>query len=233
MLTLRRTGRTAEIMKEQIKEENRMKKFRILALMLVLIMVLAGCGNGATTPAAKDIVVLYTNDAHCGIEDGLGYAGLAAVKNSLTATGSSVLLVDNGDAIQGDTIGTLSKGAYIIEIMNKLGYDVATPGNHEFDYGMEQFLALTEAADFDYVSANFVDADGNPVLKPYVIKEVNGTKIAFVGISTPKTITSSTPTYFQNDAGEYIYGFMQDETGEKLYAAVQGAVDAARGEGAK
>ena len=210
-----------------------MKKFRILAWLLVLMMVLAGCGTAAGSSSAGDIVILYTNDAHCGIEDGLGYAGLAAVKNSLTATGSSVLLVDNGDAIQGDTIGTLSKGAYIIEIMNKLGYDVATPGNHEFDYGMEQFLALTEAADFDYVSANFVDADGNPVLKPYVIKEVNGAKIAFVGISTPKTITSSTPTYFQNDAGEYIYGFMQDETGEKLYAAVQSAVDAARGEGAK
>ena len=210
-----------------------MKKFRILAWILVLMMVLAGCGTAAGSSSAGDIVILYTNDAHCGIEDGLGYAGLAAVKNSLTATGSSVLLVDNGDAIQGDTIGTLSKGAYIIEIMNKLGYDVATPGNHEFDYGMEQFLALTEAADFDYVSANFVDADGNPVLKPYVIKEVNGAKIAFVGISTPKTNTSSTPTYFQNDAGEYIYGFMQDETGEKLYAAVQSAVDAARGEGAK
>ena len=120
-----------------------MKKFRILAWLLVLMMVLAGCGTAAGSSSAGDIVILYTNDAHCGIEDGLGYAGLAAVKNSLTATGSSVLLVDNGDAIQGDTIGTLSKGAYIIEIMNKLGYDVATPGNHEFDYGMEQFLALT------------------------------------------------------------------------------------------
>ena len=167
-----------------------MKKFRILALMLVLIMVLAGCGNGATAPAAKDIVVLYTNDAHCGIEDGMGYQGLSAAKRALLAAGNKVLLVDNGDAVQGDTIGTLSKGEYIIDIMNKLGYDVATPGNHEFDYGMDQFNKLVEKADFEYISCNFVDKDGNPVLKPYVIKDVDGVKIAFVGISTPKTITT-------------------------------------------
>ena len=210
-----------------------MKKFRVLALMLVLMMVLAGCGNGSTTPAAKDIVILYTNDAHCGIEDGMGYQGLSAAKHALLAAGNKVLLVDNGDAVQGDTIGTLSKGEYIIDIMNKLGYDVATPGNHEFDYGMDQFNRLVEKADFDYISCNFVDKDEKAVLKPYVIKDVDGVKIAFVGISTPKTITTSTPTYFQDDEGNYIFGFMQDQTGEKLYAAVQSAVDAARKEGAK
>lgn len=218
---------------KQLRRSNRMRKFRILALMLVLIMVLAGCGTGNSTPAAKDIVILYTNDAHCGIEDGMGYQGLSAAKRALLAAGNKVLLVDNGDAVQGDTIGTLSKGEYIIDIMNKLGYDVATPGNHEFDYGMDQFNKLVEKADFDYISCNFVDKDGNPVLKPYVIKEADGVKIAFVGISTPKTITTSTPTYFQDGNGNYIYGFMQDDTGEKLYTAVQSAVDAARKEGAK
>lgn len=236
MLGLRRGQRipSRRIKNEkQLRRSNRMRKFRILALMLVLIMVLAGCGTGNSTPAAKDIVILYTNDAHCGIEDGMGYQGLSAAKRALLAAGNKVLLVDNGDAVQGDTIGTLSKGEYIIDIMNKLGYDVATPGNHEFDYGMDQFNKLVEKADFDYISCNFVDKDGNPVLKPYVIKEADGVKIAFVGISTPKTITTSTPTYFQDGNGNYIYGFMQDDTGEKLYAAVQSAVDAARKEGAK
>ena len=236
MLGLRRGRRipSRRIKNEkQLRRSNRMRKFRILALMLVLIMVLAGCGTGNSTPAAKDIVILYTNDAHCGIEDGMGYQGLSAAKRALLAAGNKVLLVDNGDAVQGDTIGTLSKGEYIIDIMNKLGYDVATPGNHEFDYGMDQFNRLVEKADFDYISCNFVDKDGNPVLKPYVIKEADGVKIAFVGISTPKTITTSTPTYFQDGNGNYIYGFMQDDTGEKLYAAVQSAVDAARKEGAK
>lgn len=236
MLGLRRGQRipSRRIKNEkQLRRSNRMRKFRILALMLVLIMVLAGCGTGNSTPAAKDIVILYTNDAHCGIEDGMGYQGLSAAKRALLAAGNKVLLVDNGDAVQGDTIGTLSKGEYIIDIMNKLGYDVATPGNHEFDYGMDQFNKLVEKADFDYISCNFVDKDGNPVLKPYVIKEADGVKIAFVGISTPKTITTSTPTYFQDGNGNYIYGFMQDDTGEKLYTAVQSAVDAARKEGAK
>lgn len=223
-----------------------MKK-KLLALTLVLMLLLAGCGSAAPaetpapTPAEEtaylgldnDIVILYTNDVHCGVDDNLGYTGLATVKNALEAQGKHVVLVDNGDAVQGDTIGTLSNGEYIIDIMNEIGYDVATPGNHEFDYGMDQFLALTEQANFPYVSANFVDSDGNTVLDPYVIKDVAGVKIAFVGISTPKTITTSTPKYFQDDNGNYIYSFQQDETGEKLYAAVQSAVDAARAEGAQ
>ena len=223
-----------------------MKK-KLLALTLVLMLLLAGCGSAAPaeTPAPNpaeetaylgldnDIVILYTNDVHCGVDDNLGYTGLATVKNALEAQGKHVVLVDNGDAVQGDTIGTLSNGEYIIDIMNEVGYDVATPGNHEFDYGMDQFFALTEKANFPYVSANFVDNDGNTVLDPYVIKDVAGVKIAFVGISTPKTITTSTPKYFQDDNGNYIYAFQQDETGEKLYAAVQSAVDAARAEGAQ
>ena len=223
-----------------------MKK-KLLALTLVLMLLLAGCGSAAPaetpapTPAEEtaylgldnDIVILYTNDVHCAVDDNLGYTGLATVKNALEAQGKHVVLVDNGDAVQGDTIGTLSNGEYIIDIMNEIGYDVATPGNHEFDYGMDQFLALTEQANFPYVSANFVDNDGNTVLDPYVIKDVAGVKIAFVGISTPKTITTSTPKYFQDDNGNYIYAFQQDETGEKLYAAVQSAVDAARAEGAQ
>ena len=223
-----------------------MKK-KLLALTLVLMLLLAGCGSAAPaetpapTPAEEtaylgldnDIVILYTNDVHCAVDDNLGYTGLATVKNALEAQGKHVVLVDNGDAVQGDTIGTLSNGEYIIDIMNEVGYDVATPGNHEFDYGMDQFFALTEQANFPYVSANFVDNDGNTVLDPYVIKDVAGVKIAFVGISTPKTITTSTPKYFQDDNGNYIYSFQQDETGEKLYAAVQAAVDAARAEGAQ
>ena len=223
-----------------------MKK-KLLALTLVLMLLLAGCGSAAPaetpapTPAEEsaylgldnDIVILYTNDVHCAVDDNLGYTGLAIVKNALEAQGKHVVLVDNGDAVQGDTIGTLSNGEYIIDIMNEVGYDVATPGNHEFDYGMDQFFALTEQANFPYVSANFVDSDGNTVLDPYVIKDVAGVKIAFVGISTPKTITTSTPKYFQDDNGNYIYAFQQDETGEKLYAAVQSAVDAARAEGAQ
>jgi 2',3'-cyclic-nucleotide 2'-phosphodiesterase (5'-nucleotidase family) len=237
-----------------------MKKLYAIVLSLALVLSLAACAEKTSvsqsasevtkeTPASaetktetaedkglgidKDIIVLYVNDVHCGIDDNLGYQDLVTVKNAYERLGHKVLLVDNGDAIQGDIVGTLSKGEAIINIMNEAGFDVAVPGNHEFDYGMERFLELTGKAKFPYVSCNFMDKDGKPVFDAYKIKEVSGVKIAFVGICTPKTITSSTPKYFMNDAGEYIYSFCQDENGEKLYAAVQSAVDAARAEGAQ
>ncbi len=232
-----------------------MKKILSILLAATLVMA-AGCGQGqveevtAPTPEPteapveetvedtslgidKDIVVLYVNDVHCGIEDNLGYQDLVTVKNAYEAMGHTVILVDNGDAIQGDIVGTLSKGEAIINIMNEAGFDVAVPGNHEFDYGMERFLELSNKADFDYVSCNFVDKNGEAVFEPYVIKEVDGVKIAFVGVCTPKTLTTSTPAYFMDDNGEFIYSFEQDETGEKLYACVQEAVDGARAEGAQ
>jgi len=208
-----------------------MKKF--LALLLAAMMML-GCiamAEEAAPALTKDVVVLFTSDVHCGIDQGWGYAGLAALRDAMIAQGNHVVLVDNGDAIQGEPVGTMTKGEALIDLMNAVGYDIATPGNHEFDYGMERFLELTQKANFPYISSNF-NKEGELVFAPYVIKEFDGVKIAFVGISTPKTLTSSTPAYFMDDAGNFIYGFFQDETGEKLYAAVQSAVDAAIAEGA-
>ncbi len=178
-----------------------------------------------------DVYVLFTSDVHCGIDKGFGYAGLQAIKEKLESEGNKIILVDDGDSIQGDSIGTLTKGDAIIDLMNALHYDVAIPGNHEFDYGMDTFLALTEKAEFPYISCNF-NKNGKLVFDPYIIKEVNGIKIAFVGVTTPATMTSSSPVHFQNDKGEFIYGFMQDDDGTSLYAAVQDAVDDARAEGA-
>lgn len=185
-----------------------------------------------------DIVVLYTNDVHCAVAEDeenkvLGYAKAAGLKKQLEEEGNEVALVDAGDSIQGDVIGTLSDGEYIIDIMNQVGYDLAVPGNHEFDYGMEQFLSLADKAEFPYVSCNFQDlATGESVFEPYEIMELGGKKIAFLGICTPKTITSSTPKYFQDETGEYIYGFCQDEDGTALYECVQESADAAKAEGA-
>ena len=210
-----------------------MKK-RLLGTLTLAMAVSMGMAAGAE----GDIVVLYTNDVHCAVAQDdenqvLGYAKVAALKEELEEAGSEVILVDAGDAIQGEAIGTLSNVEYLVQIMDEVGYDIAVPGNHEFDYGMEQFLKLAEEADYDYISANFTDlTTGEPVFDAYEIEEEGGVKIAFVGVCTPKTITSSTPVYFQNDAGEYIYGFRQDETGAALYDCVQSAVDAARAEGA-
>ena len=214
------------------KEETRMRK--LLALLLSLCLLLGCCAALAEEPAApaleKDLIVLFTSDVHCGIDQGWGYAGLYAVKESLSAD-NYVMLVDDGDAIQGEPVGTMTTGEGLIDIMNAVGYDLAIPGNHEFDYGMDRFLALAEKANFPYLSCNF-NKEGELIFKPYEIKEFDGVKIAFVGVTTPMTLRSSTPKYFMNDQGEFIYGFLQDETGEALYAAVQKAVDDARAEGA-
>ena len=179
-----------------------------------------------------DVVILYTSDVHCAVDQGFGYAGLQRIFEYLVAQGNEVILVDNGDSIQGEPIGTMSKGELMIDLMNQMGYSIAIPGNHEFDYGMDQFLSLTERADFPYISCNF-NYQGELVLPPYVIEELAGRKIAFIGVTTPKTLTSSTPKSFQNEEGEYIYGFYQDTTGEDVYQAVQSAVDNARSEGAE
>ena len=209
-----------------------MKKF--LALLLSVMMLLGCIAMAEEAPAGltKNVVILFTSDVHAGIDQGWGYVGLAAIRDGLSGN-NHVVLVDNGDAIQGETIGTMTDGKAIVELMNVVGYDVAVPGNHEYDYGMDNFLSLAkDVAAYPYVSANFTYKN-EPVFNPYVIKEFDGVKIAFVGVTTPKTITSSTPTYFQDENGEYVYGFCQDETGEKFYAAIQSAVDAARAEGAQ
>lgn len=207
---------------------------RLLAILLALMLVLAGftAAEAAEPDESKGIVVLYTNDVHCAVDDNIGYAGVAAYKNAYEKAGYEVVLVDSGDAVQGATIGTLSKGEYIVEIMNELGYAAAAVGNHEFDYGMDRFMELTELADYDYVAANFVDKDGNLVVDAYTIVEAGGHKIAFVGAATPETFTSSSPAYFQDENGNFIYGFCEGGDGSDFYAAIQSAVDSAAAEGA-
>ncbi len=202
----------------------RSKKLLSLLLALAMMFSLAVTANAEETAAKDDIVILHTNDAHCGYE---AYDKVAALAKDAD------LLVDAGDAIQGGVIGTLSKGEYIVDIMNKVGYDVAIPGNHEFDYGMDRFLELAkDYAEYPYISANFVDQNGEPVFDAYQIFDVNGTKVAFVGLSTPETFTKSTPTYFQDKNGNYIYGFCEGGNGQELYDAAQKAIDAAEAAGA-
>ena len=178
----------------------------------------------------KGVCILFTSDVHCGIDEGFGYVGLQQVRDVLDEQGYVTLLVDDGDFIQGEAIGTLTKGEELIDLMNDLKYDAATIGNHEFDYGMDQFFTLMDEVEFPIVDCNF-NKEGELLFPPYVILEAGGLRIAFVGITTPMTLTTSTPTTFENENGEFIYDFMNDDTGEKLYDAVQQAVDAARAEG--
>lgn len=227
---------------------------KIISLLLTLAMLL-GCASMASAEddpyaimpigedlaeyaplageptAGEEVAIIFANDIHCGVDDNAGYVGLAAyVAEAKAAYGEdAVWLVDAGDAIQGAAIGTLSRGEYIVDIMNEMGYTVAVPGNHEFDYGMERFLELAEMAEYSYLAANFVDlTTGEPVFEGCKLVESGDTTVAFIGISTPESLFKSTPKYFQNAEGEYIYSFCGDE----LYAVVQESVDEATAAGA-
>ncbi len=199
-------------------------------LLILSFLLLASCG-GQQIP--KDIVILYTNDTHCGYDDHLGFASVAAMKKKSIAEGYPTLLVDCGDHLQGSSYGMLSSGECSIEIMNQVGYDLATIGNHEFDYGIDRLMELVKKANFPYTCANFYKlSEDIPMFSPYSIQTVGDKKIGFIGIVTPTTLSESTPKYFQNEAGEYIYGFKEGDDGENLYACVQEAVDEIKSKGA-
>jgi len=210
-----------------------MKKISFIIITFILTCLLGGCSEKPV-----DIAVLYTNDIHCAVdsdsENGIiGYSKLAQLKKDIAKTGTPVLLVDAGDAVMGEPIGAVSEGENIIKIMNLSGYDYAIPGNHEFDYGMDRFFKLTEMADFKYLSCNFKEIANDQLVFPgYDIQEIGGRKIAFVGVSTPETLSSSSPASFMDEDMNYIYGFYQDKTGEALYDQVQKTVDEAKKDGA-
>ena len=181
----------------------------------------------------SDVTILYTNDVHTYIDKQspkLTYAAIADLKQSYQNAGKDVLLVDAGDHVQGTAYGSMDEGASIIKLMNAAGYDAATPGNHEFDYGMDRAKAIMKEADFPYLSCNWVDLRTTLRVLPSVKVFVRGgRRIAFVGVTTPETFTKSTPAYFMDKAQrKYIYDIQGGEDGKKLYDAVQKAIDKAK-----
>ena len=221
------------------------KRLSLLSLISIgIIFLFISLNKNTTISAPEKIIILHTNDVHCqidqkknkdGIVTNIGYAGVLAYKKEMENLHgiNNVTLVDAGDAIQGGPIGTLSKGEYIVDIMNYVGYDIACPGNHEFDYGMENFLKLsTETSKANYICCNFRDLEGNPILSPYTLIKYGDLTIAYLGINTPESFTKSSPIYFQDENGNYIYDFAQGEKGQTLYKTVQKYVDEAIKEGA-
>ncbi|MCR5577033.1 MAG: bifunctional metallophosphatase/5'-nucleotidase [Oscillospiraceae bacterium] len=236
------------------------KVLALLLLLAMALTLLSGCGRTAPsaqtetpapteTPAEteapkptqepaqpekpaeeRDLLILYTSDVHCGVDKGWGYAGLAAAKEQLSKE-YNVLLVDDGDAIQGEPVGTMTKGDAIIDIMNTVGYDAFLPGNHEFDYGVDHLLTLLKKANFPVICCNF-NKEGELLFDPWLIREIGGVKVGFVGVVTPDTLRGSSPKNFQDENGNFIYSFMEDKTGERLYETVQKNVDEVRAAGA-
>lgn len=212
---------------------------KLLAFLLAAVVLVIGAPNAQAIQGNNDdVVILYVNDVHCGVDAGspegtMGYANLAALKKELELEYAHVALVDAGDAIQGEAVGTLSDGSYLVDIMNYVGFDYAAFGNHEFDYGMDVAMSLLSNAKAQYLACNFIDLRTESlVADAYSIATYGDLKVAYVGVATPETFTKSTPVYFQDENGNYIYSFCEGGNGQELYDAVQAAVDAAHAEGA-
>ncbi len=218
---------------------NKKKQRRLLAVILAAVLILGVCAAVIVLTGkakADDIVILYTNDVHCAVDEDIGYAGLVAYKRWCEQNTPYVTLVDCGDALQGDVIGAVSDGEYPAELMNRAGYDFAVLGNHEFDYGMEQLGRLMEMTGAQYLGCNIrytgtEDAAPLSRLLPYKIVSYGKVKVAFIGVSTPESIVKSVPAYFCDENGNYVYDFY-GESGEELYRRVQENVDACVKDGA-
>ena len=202
-----------------------MKK-RLLSCIVCICMVL--CSLNAVTFAkdSETIVILYENDVHCAVE---GYSKLAAMKNELKSEYEYVGVVSSGDFVQGGTLGAVSKGEYIVELMNLVGYDAIAPGNHEFDYTISRLTELYELSETKYISCNFAKiGEEKTYFEPYTIVSYGDVDIAYIGIITPETITSARPSQFRNENGEIIYTFNES----RLYEVVQESIDEATEAGA-
>jgi len=215
--------------------------FKKVAVLLLTLSLLTGCTGtveppSTTAPKQDDIIILYTNDIHCGVDEFIGYAGLSAYKDYCESITPYTTLVDCGDAIQGGLIGTVSQGEYIVDIMNQIGYDFAILGNHEFDFGLEQLSSLIKKSNAKYLCLNlsYSGTSSNnilyPLLAPYNLVSYGDTTVAYIGVTTPHTLTSSTPVYFMEN-GEFVYQFHFGGS-EKFYAAIQENIDTCKTLGA-
>ena len=196
---------------------------KVLALLLSVVMTLTLLVSSAWADEPKPLdgktVILHTNDVHGSIEL---YAKVAAMKGDYEARGAQVILADAGDYSQGTVYVSVNKGKDAVTMMNAAGYDVATIGNHEFDYGYAQLKSNLNSAAFDVVCANVLQ-DGNPVFDAYTMINKGGVQVAFVGLETPEAQTKANPALIQG---------LTFLAGDEMYAAVQTQVDAARTAGA-
>ena len=213
-----------------------MRKLLSILCSVLLIVLLSIPVSAANAEKSNDIVILYTNDTHAHIDGPLSFDTIGALKKNLEKQYRYVLLVDAGDHLHGTAFGSMDQGASVLKLMNKAGYDLATPGNHEFDYGMDIFLERAREAEFPYLSCNLYHQEdnvrGENLLESFQAYHFGKEIVAFIGITTPETIVKSTPAYFQDENGNFCYGISGGDDGQALYDDVQFAVDAIRRAGA-
>lgn len=202
-----------------------MKKIILVVLSLILVLGMFPTVTFAEA-TSDDIIILYENDVHCAVE---GYSKLSAMKNELKQTYKHVGVVSCGDYIQGSSLGAISRGEYIIELMNLVGYDAVTLGNHEFDFRLDRLEELVAMMATKPVCCNFQEiGKDTSYFDPYKIVSYGDVDIAYIGITTPSTISSSSPAQFKDENGNYKYSFNPTT----LYEVVQENIDAAEAEGA-
>ena len=211
----------------------------VVKIFITLLLISGLCSSALSEPVrnlaelSDDIIILHTNDVHCGIMDKIGYDGLMLYKKELQKKYKYVLTVDVGDHIQGGTIGLISKGEDIINIMNEIGYDVAILGNHEFDYGVEQLDKCKSKLNCSYICANYcLTKDKKPIYDPYKIIEVGSKKIAFIGVATPQTISKTFLHEILDEDNNIKYDFLTDNNGEELYSTIQNYITEVKEKGA-
>ncbi len=202
-----------------------MKKIICIGFV-VLAMLLSSLGLVTSAADTQEIVILFESDVHCSVD---GYAKIAALKDEISDDAEYVGVVTSGDFVQGGSLGIVSKGEYIINIMNLIGYDAVGLGNHEFDYKTERLHELVNKLDSTVVCSNYKKiGEEKSVFNPYIIVPYGDTEVAYIGIITPDTLTSSSPAQFKNEEGQYTYSFCADT----LYENTQKSIDAAKKEGA-
>ncbi len=201
-------------------------RYKIVMICVFVCMVMSVFSGAVYAEDSSTVVILYENDVHCAVE---GYSKLAAMKNELSQTYSNVGVVSCGDFVQGGTLGAVSKGEYIINLMNKVGYDAIALGNHEFDYKLSRLKELSALSNTKFLSCNFSKiGEDKPCFDPYIIVSYGELDIAYVGITTPETINSSNPAQFKNEKGEVVYTFNESD----LCEVIQSNIDAAKAAGA-
>ena len=201
-------------------------KNKFIAIFVCVLLLIGSMPIAAFASSNDEIIILYENDVHCEVA---GYSKLSAMKKELQKKHAYVGVVSCGDYIQGSSLGVISKGEYIVKLMNLVGYDAVTLGNHEFDYKLERLEELIGMMDTKPVCCNFQRiGETESYFKPYSIVSYGDVDIAYIGITTPSTITSSSPAQFKDEAGNFIYTFNPSN----LYEVVQANIDAAEKEGA-
>ena len=206
---------------------NEMKKRIVSVVLCALLMLCVFPAEALAAQNTEDIVILYENDVHCAVE---GYSVLSAMKKELQESYAHVGVVSGGDYIQGTSLGVASLGQYSVDLMNLVGYDAVTLGNHEFDYHLDRLNELVGMMSTKPISCNFGKiGEAESYFEPYTIVSYGDVDIAYIGITTPSTITTSSPAQFKDSNGEYLYTFRPTD----LYEVVQKNIDAAKADGAE